>query len=201
MLGDAYVGGQATVYGRAIIGGQAEVLEEAKIYGRARILQDAQIYSNSRICGGAVIWGDIIIGKYKANILIDQAIDVQYGYLDDSTIRSIIKCSLNIVPDSKGCYHFYKKVDKIEEKDGEIIFGSLHDIEFTYRIGQTIELKEGEYDEDSSHSCSSGLHVSTPTHWLAGDSLLLVEVYESDIITCLEGKVRCKKLKVLDEIK
>ena len=52
-----------------------------------------------------------------------------------------------------------------------------------------------------NNSCSSGIHVSTPFYWEEGDTLIAVEVNLKDIITCLNGKIRCKKVKVIEKIK
>ena len=49
-------------------------------------------------------------------------------------------------------------------------------------------------------SCGSGIHVSTPFYWNNGDTLIACEVKLEDIITCLEGKIRCTKVKVIGEI-
>ncbi len=50
-------------------------------------------------------------------------------------------------------------------------------------------------------SCSSGLHASTPFYTTDGDTIIAVKVELTDIITCQEGKVRCKALTVIGEVK
>ena len=54
---------------------------------------------------------------------------------------------------------------------------------------------------DITHSCSTGLHISTPFYWQDGDTLIAVEVAVEDVITCQSGKLRVKKLKVIGEVK
>ena len=54
---------------------------------------------------------------------------------------------------------------------------------------------------DWAASCSSGLHASTPFYTTEGDTLIAVKVELADVITCQEGKVRCKALTVIGEVK
>jgi len=65
-------------------------------------------------------------------------------------------------------------------------------------MGQIAEVKNP--DESKAIDCGSGLHVSTPDYWDQGDTLIACEVKIEDIITCQKGKLRVRKLKVIDEI-
>jgi hypothetical protein len=87
----------------------------------------------------------------------------------------------------------YKRVKKIS--DG--VYESCYSGDFIYEDG-----KEAVADnpEISDNSCASDMHLSTALYWEEGDTLIACEVKEEDIITIQEGKVRCKKCKVIGEV-
>ena len=80
---------------------------------------------------------------------------------------------------------------------------SLFDENFVYRIGEIAEVK----NPDKSHaSCASGLHFSNLTYWddnvqkYKDKTYLVAEINVEDIITVQQGKIRCKKAKILDKV-
>jgi len=75
------------------------------------------------------------------------------------------------------------------------IFRSCYDWEFEYVPGEIAEVID--FDPNPLISCGPGIHVSTPFYWNQGDTLIAVEVALDDIISCQEGKLRCKRVKVL----
>ncbi len=123
---------------------------------------------------------------------------IRYGHSLTKDIKddfiTYIAASLNVFP-LKGKYYLYKRVNKI--KDG--IYVSLYDGTFIYKDGETAEVENP--DMDFKLGCSTGLHVSTADYWPVGDTLIIVEVDINDIITCMEGKLRVRRLKVLEEVK
>ena len=99
---------------------------------------------------------------------------------------------IGVVPSKK--ILLYKRVYKI--KKGK--YRSCYDEKFIYEDKKIIKVKN--YDK-SDKSCAEGIHLSTPLYWDQGDTLIQCEVDFKDIITIQEGKVRCKKCKVIGEIK
>ena len=189
----AKVYGNAKIYGNAMIYDEAEVFDNAKvydfanIYGNALVFENAQVYNiarvygNAKICGNAQVFGEAYVkyGELTKDIKEDL---VQY-----------IACSLGVYP-INGKYILYKRVNKITE--GKYV--SLFNPDFIYEDGKIAEVKN--YNSDFENSCSSGIHCSTPFYWGGGNTLIAVEVKVEDIITCMAGKVRAKKVKVLGEV-
>ena len=56
--GDAWVSGDAMVYGNARVSGNAEVYGDAEVYGNARVYGDARVYGNARVSGNARVYGN-----------------------------------------------------------------------------------------------------------------------------------------------
>ncbi len=182
VYGYGYVGENALIrdnskiFGKSVVKGMSIVDGNAEIGGSSNILKKGTIGGNAKVYGRALI-------KYPHAITRDIKEDlVQY-----------IAASLNVYP-IKDKYYLYKRVNKVEEG----IYESIWDSDFIYRLGEYAEAKE--VNEDFLISCDSGLHVSMADYWHEGDTLIAVEVDIKDIITCMEGKLRVKKLKVIDEI-
>jgi len=173
---NAMVKDNAEVFDNAIVGGYAVISGNAKIYERAKVVGVADIGGNAKVYGRALI-------KYSNAIRRDIREDlIQY-----------IAASLRVYP-IKGKYYLYKRVNKVKEG----VYKSIWDSDFIYKLGEYAEAKK--VKEDFLISCDSGLHVSTADYWHEGDTLIAVEVDIKDIITCMEGKLRVRKLKVIDEI-
>ena len=56
VFGDAEVYGDAWVYGDARVCGDARVYGDAWVYGNARVCGDAEIYGDARVCGDAEVF-------------------------------------------------------------------------------------------------------------------------------------------------
>ncbi len=179
----AYVGENSFIKDNSKIFGESVVKGMSIVGGNAEIGGSSTILEKSRIDGNAKLYGKPII-KYPHLITKDIKEDiVQY-----------IAASLNVYP-VKGKYYLYKRVKKVE---GEV-YESIWDDDFIYKLGEYAEAKN--VNENFLISCDSGLHVSVPDYWIgAGDTLIQVEVDIKDIITCMEGKLRVRKLKVIDEV-
>ncbi|MGD2072744.1 MAG: hypothetical protein PVG65_04575 [Candidatus Thorarchaeota archaeon] len=87
-----------------------------------------------------------------------------------------------------------KKVNKISHGK----YASCYDRNFIYQDRKIAKIDNPDL---SNASCSSGIHCSLATYWSNGDTLIAVEVNKKDIITVQQGKVRCREVKVLGEIK
>ena len=58
VYGDAWVCGNAKVYGDAKVCGNAEVYGNAKVYGDAWVCGNAKVYGDAKVCGNAEVYGD-----------------------------------------------------------------------------------------------------------------------------------------------
>ena len=188
--GDALVSGNARVYGDAMVYGDALVYGNARVYGDAMVYGDALVYGNARVYGNAKVSGN---ARVSGDARVFESHRIQFGTLDNTSIKSLIASSLNVYP-VNGTYYLYKRVNKIG--NGE--YASCYNESFIYRDGETAEVET--INSDTSISCGDGLHVSTPFYWNKGDTLIAVEVHESDVICCQEGKLRVKKLNVVGEV-
>jgi hypothetical protein len=103
--------------------------------------------------------------------------------------------ALNVFPVG-GKYLLYKRVNSVPASAEA--WASNHDRSFVYEKGAVAVVDDA--DEDRTESCSKGIHVSTPFYWSRGDTLIAVEVAVEDIITCLEGKLRVRRARVLGQV-
>jgi len=189
----AEVGDNAKIYGSAVvgdfaeIGGNAEIFGSVQVYDFAKISGNAKIFNRARIGGETLISGDArVYGEAK----------IMYGSLTKDIKDDLVQyiaCSLNTYP-VDGKYILFKRVNRKTRG----IYTSLFDSSFIYRDGEYAEIKNP--DLDFLESCGGGIHVSTPFFWQDGDTLIAVEVNIEDIITCMNGKLRCKRVKVIGEV-
>jgi hypothetical protein len=188
--GDAWVYGNARVYDNARVYGDAWVYGNAWVYDSARVYGDAWVYDNARVYGDAWVYGNAQVygdARVSFGLLVEDIFKV---------FKLYISCSLNVFPNPKTKkYLLFKRVNKISEG----VYASCYDSSFIYKDGETVSIDDP--DMDRTVSCSSGIHVSTPYYWTEGNTLIAVEVHENDIITCQAGKLRCKKVEVIGEVK
>ena len=152
--------------------GDAWVSDNARVSGDARVSDNARVYGDARVSFG---------------LLVEDIFKV---------FKLYISCSLNVFPNPKTKkYLLFKRVNKISEG----VYASCYDSSFIYKDGETVSIDNPNIDR--TVSCSSGIHVSTPYYWTEGNTLIAVEVHENDIITCQAGKLRCKKVEVIGEVK
>ena len=193
IYGNAQVYGEATIYENAWIYGDAEVFDKAKVYGTVGVFGNAWVYGNAEVFGRARVYGTVGV---CGNARVYGMAHVKYGELTKDIKEDLVQyiaCSLGVYP-VNGKYILYKRVNKIAE--GKYI--SLFDPDFIYEDGKIVEVKD--YDPNFERSCSTGIHCSIPFYWGGGDTLIAVEVKVEDIITCMEGKIRARKVKVLGEV-
>ena len=197
VYGNARVYGDAQVFGNALVYDGARVYGDALVSGNARVYDGARVYGNARVYDGARVYGDALVSgnaQVYDGARVYAKVRLQFGKTDFD-----VKLNLyGTIRNSIGAAAFlnrvilYKKVNKTDEIS---LFTSCYDGAFKYQVGKTAFAKE--CDENWDRSCASGLHCSSPDYWNEGDTLLAVEVKLKDIICCQEGKVRCRKLKVL----
>ena len=76
---------------------------------------------------------------------------------------------------------------------------SFYDYKFKYEVGQVVEVENADMTKES---CASGLHFSNMNYWnknkdILNSTFLMAEIDIKDVITVQEGKIRCKKAKIL----
>jgi len=195
VYGNALIRG-GKVFGRAIVKDDAIIDEEAQVYGNAKVFQKARIRGNAHVFDDTKIYGDV---RIYGNARVYGKAELKYGEFTGDIRKDFVEyiaCSLGVYPNPKTkTYILYKRVNKI--KNG--VYCSLFDKEFIYEDGKIAIVDN--YDSDFFTSCSDSIHVSTPFYWNTGDTLIAVEVHLDDIITCMEGKIRAKKVKTLGEVK
>jgi carbonic anhydrase/acetyltransferase-like protein (isoleucine patch superfamily) len=186
---DAEVSDNAAVCGYAEVYDNAEVSGGATVRGYAKVYDNAEVYDNATVRGYAEVSGDaivaetsIIIGNVNRNITNNQNIAL-------SLYAQTLHYPVN------GEIILFKRVNKTDEKG---VFTSCYDENFLYKIGEIAKAKNPDL---STEDCASGLHASHLHYWNAGDTIIAVKIKLEDIITVQSGKVRCKKLEVIEEVK
>ena len=186
--GNVLVRGNALVSGNALVRGNAQVYDNALVNGYAQVYDNAQIYGNAKVSGNVQIYGDAIICEEMF---------VSYSKID-TDLRTDIAASLR-----GQCNLLLIKNKVIAYKIVNRNLTSLYDKNFVYKIG---EIAEVENPDESNASCASGLHFSNLTYWddnvqkYKDKTYLVAEINVEDIITIQQGKIRCKKAKILDKV-
>ena len=190
VYGDAIVYGHAQVYGDAKVYRHAQVYGDAKVYGHAVVCDNAQVYGDSDVCGGALVYGD---SQVYGNAIISQSQHVKF-----SCVTSDLSQKENIIESIRSQTNLQGFGDYvIAYKHVRADLSSLYDANFKYVVNEWAIA----HDVDETHaSCAPGLHVSHATFWEGnkGKVVLLCKVMIDDIITVQQGKIRCRKLFVMD---
>jgi len=195
--GNARVSGNTWVFGNAQIFDNIRVFGNAQIFGNARVFGNAQIFGNARVSGNAQIFGNARVSGNTwvfGNAWVYERHHVYTGYINFklSNIESSLRGQLGLCFINNKIV-LYKRVNKIS--DGK--YSSCYDKNFIYQDGKISEVKDADM---SNASCSTGIHCSLATYWREGDTTIAVEIEKEDVITVQEGKVRCKKVKVIGEV-
>lgn len=187
---DAQIYGNALISGNAVIRGKAQVYDGACISGDAWICNNAKIYGYARICGNAYICDNAVVSQ---NQQVSCGV-VKTDLSKPENLADSIKaqCNLPVIDNKVIAY-------KLVRPD----LTSFYDGIFQYEVGKEAK---AENCEESNESCASGLHFSNITYWnLACKELKYVcleaEIDLNDIITVQEGKIRCRKAKILRAFK
>lgn len=181
---NAKIFGSAEVYGSAKIFGSAEVFENAKVYGSAEVFEDAQIYESAYVYGNTRVYGN---AEVRENQYIQNGV-VKTDLTKD--IKENIRCQT-------GLGVFNNKVIAYKQVGKDLT--SFYDDKFKYEVGKVVEV---ENPDMSKESCASGLHFSNMNYWnknkdILNSTFLMAEIDIKDVITVQEGKIRCKKAKIL----
>jgi NDP-sugar pyrophosphorylase family protein len=193
--GYARIFGNASIYGSTYVYGNTCICDNACVYDNAHVFGEAYISGNARIFDSAYVYGDI---RVFGNAIVCEHAKVQFSQLKTDIrkdLKASLKCQCNLIPENDKVVA-YKLVHKS--------LRSLYDMSFVYKIGETAICKNPK--EDNS-SCSAGLHFSNLTYWdnktkdcLDNLVYLKAEIDLGDIITIQDGKIRCRKAKILDKI-
>lgn len=185
LKGNSRVSNFSVVCGYAIIDGIACLTDFCKVSENAKISGNTVLKDNSRACGNVDVRG----GTFENQIFL------RYGIVKNSSFETLVRCSAGL-PIIDGKIIAYKYVIK-----GETGFHSMHDYGFKYYLNETAECL---YPSISNESCAPGLHCGDLSYWEDAKEnnqdihcCLMVEVKKEDVITIQEGKIRCKRLKVI----
>ena len=178
------IGGYVESYDNLSQEGNCWIFENAKVYGNASVYEDAQIYENAQIYGNA---------KVCQNAVVSEKQHIQNGVVKTDLTKDIkenIRCQT-------GLGVFNNKVIAYKQVNKDLI--SIYDYKFKYEIGKVVEV---ENPDISKESCASGLHFSNMNYWnsnkdILNSTFLMAEIDIKDVITVQEGKIRCKKAKIL----
>ena len=189
----------ALVRGRSLITDDAIVENAVDVYDSiidefAKVSESSTI-KDSRVTNNAIVKGQSFV---TASQIMDNAVIKQEQVVRSAVVRTDlsknlienIRCQTNLIP-VNGKVIAYKQV--ISD------LSSWYDPDFVYKIGETVEVED--YDE-SDISCGKGLHFSNPNYFNCHLSdirtvILIAEIDLDDIITVQEGKIRCKRAKII----
>lgn len=184
----ADVRGSARVHGNSMVSGGATVSGKASVHGHTSIYEYAEIFGKAEASGRAILCGN---AKVCQRMYITSCVRVTTDLTKDKKMSIVAQCNLPVIDNKVVAY-------KIVNDD----LTSLYDKRFRYRVG---EIAEEEYtDEDESESCSTGLHFSHLTYWTretTQNTYLEAEIDLDDIVAVQEGKIRCRKAKILRSFK
>ena len=113
--GNAWVYGDAEVYGNAWVSGNAWVYGDAEVYGNAWVSGNAEVYGNARVYGDARVSGDAMVSgdaRVSGDAMVSGNAEV-YGNADYTTIRgfgtqfratTFFRCKDKQIRVSCGCF-------------------------------------------------------------------------------------------------
>jgi UDP-3-O-[3-hydroxymyristoyl] glucosamine N-acyltransferase len=191
---DAYIFGNACIYGNAQVCNDAYVYDNARVCGNANVFGNAQIYGNAQICDNACIYSN---ARVCDNARVCENMQVSYSYAKTDLRKDIaasLRCQCNLLLTNNKVIAY-----KIVNKN----LSSLYNENFIYEVGKIAEVKDA---EESNESCANGLHFSNLTYWdselreYTDKTYLVAEIDVEDIITIQQGKIRCRKAKILDKV-
>lgn len=199
------VRGNAIVRDCALVRGNSLITDEAIVEDAANVcnsiidefarVSESGIIKDSRVTNNAIVRGQGLVttSQITDNAVIKQEQAVRFAVVRTDLSKNLIeniRCQTNLIP-VNGKVIAYKQV----RSD----LSSWYDPDFVYKIGETVEVED--YDE-SDISCGKGLHFSNPNYFNCHLSdtrtvILIAEIDLDDIITVQEGKIRCKRAKII----
>lgn len=208
----ASIGGTAVVKDNALIREYASIMDNVRVFdyadvkGKACIYDNAKVYGHSSVEGQALVKGNAEI--YDCGLVRHEAIVKDSGKVSQNQIVSygITKTDL-----SKNLVASIKAQCNLPVINNKIIayklvrpdFTSFYDKNFKYEVGKVAEVENCDM---TNKSCATGLHFSGLTYWEQAIEYeeeekeficLEAEIDLDDVITVQEGKIRCKRAKIL----
>ena len=114
VFGNAWVAGDARVYGDARVFGNAWVAGDARVYGDARVFGDARVYGDAEVFGNARVAGD-------ARVYGDADYATVHGFGSEYRTTTFFRTKAGDVGVRCGC--FYGTLEefraKVKERHGE----------------------------------------------------------------------------------
>lgn len=199
VFGNACIRSNAGICGNAYVSGNALVSGNAKVFGNAEVFDYASVFDHAYVSGNAKVFDNACIFSYAKicdNARVCENMQVSYSYTKTDLRKDIaasLRCQCNLLLTNNKVIA-YKIVNKG--------LSSLYDKNFIYEVGKIAEVKDA---EESNMSCASGLHFSNLTYWdfqldYTDKAYLVAEINVEDIITIQQGKIRCRKAKILEKV-
>jgi hypothetical protein len=205
---EAMVYGKARVYDNAWVFGDARVFGEARVFGNARVYGDAMVYDNAKVYGDATVYGDAMVfgdaRVYGDATVYGDAMVYDEARIFSGFINKYFDKDKNKIKFFR--YELAKQLGITTLGDKVYLFKKVNKTENKNKFKSLYDssfvyeigkISKVSNPDMSDRSCSSGLHCGTALYHQGGDTLLEVEVKLKDIITIQEAKVRCKALKVI----
>ncbi|MHA1360886.1 MAG: hypothetical protein ACTSRC_22420, partial [Candidatus Helarchaeota archaeon] len=191
VFGNGWVSDNGRVFGNAQICNNAQIRDNANVSDNARVFHNAAVYGNAQVFDDAWVFGN---AQVFGNTWVYERHHVYTGFIGFklSNIESSLRGQLGLCFINNKIV-LYKRVNKI----GDGKYSSCYDENFIYQDGKISEVKDADMSNASS---STGIHCSLVTYWEEGDTTIAVEIKKEDVITVQEGKVRCRKVKVIGEV-
>lgn len=209
--GDCFIFAEACVYEAAMVYDDALVCGQAQIFNNANVCENSQVRDNARIFGSAYIAGFAIIKEnsviYDTSYVFGNALIKGYGVVAESMVITEGCVTQDLSHDLKesircqtGLGVFNNKIIAYKQVNKDLT--SIYDSDFKYKVGETMEAEISKRDMNSFISCCSGLHFSNMNYWTKSadprdTAFLMAEIDLDDVIAVQEGKIRCKKAKIL----
>lgn len=220
--GKSTINRHSCISGTALVR-NSTVTDFATVNGLARILNDGDIRSNitdhgevgdhATVKGGTVTDRAVAAGTcfVRCNGVLSQHQYVCSGNVISDISEDLsesIRLQTGLIP-VNGKVIAYKQVRKGENG----VFCSMYDADFVYEVGKVVEVQNP--NTDPTVSCGSGLHFSNANYWndmahgivteglkrenatIRDTSFLAAEINLDDVLAVQEGKIRCRRAKII----
>ncbi len=205
--GNCWIEFEARAFGDSKVIDNAVLKEGSGAFGNSTVSGNAALKDYSCAEGNSIVSGNTVMldnscakgdSRISGNAILQAEQHIKYGTVTADLLGTkdwigALYAELGVVPNDNKVV-LYKKVWRTDNPD---VFKSIRDLNFLYKIGETVVAKN--VDENVFKSCASGLHF-TSLEFIKdydGNAILKCEVEIPDIITIQEGKVRARKCRVV----
>lgn len=194
----AQISGNAKIFGCACISGFAKVLDYANVFDNTSVHYCSHISGNSLVFGNARIYGatlteDVVVygsANIHYNVKLSGKTHISFpNPLKNNDLSSIIKSSVGLFVSNSGWITGYKRIKNNRSSE--------YDTNFKYPEAGIVE--EPNFDPDPTKSYAAGIHFSHFSYYpeKEGSRIIELQCHIDDVICCLEGKIRAKKVTVV----